>query len=71
MAHADIGLAPCTDDDQVLDRSGEPIPGLWAAGNSVAGERNLIASGFASGQDAGLETSNSLRRWAAPAARGH
>ena len=69
MAHADDGLAPCMDDHQVLDRSGEPIPGLWAAGNSVTGERNLIASAFASGQDAGLEASDSLRRWAGPAAR--
>jgi len=29
----------------------------------VAGERNLIAAAFASGQDAGLEASDSLRRW--------
>ena len=69
-AHADDGLLRCTDDHQVLDTSGEPIPGLWAAGDIVAGERNLIASAFASGQDAGLEASDSLRRWAAPVAHG-
>ena len=67
VAHADDGLLRCTDDHQVLDGSGEPIPGIWAAGDIVAGERNLIASAFASGQDAGLEASDSLRRWAAPA----
>ena len=71
VAHADDGLLGCTDDHQVLDRQGDPIPGLWAAGDIVAGERNLIASAFASGQDAGLEASDSLRRWAAPAAHGN
>ena len=70
VAHDDDGLLRCNDDHQVLDQSGEPIPGLWAAGDIVAGERNLIASAFASGQDAGLEASDSLRRWAAPAAHG-
>ena len=71
MAQADDGLAPCTDDHEVLDSSGEPSAGLLAAGDIVAGERNLIDSAFASGQDAGLEASDGLRRWAAPAARGH
>ena len=69
VAHADDGLLRCSDDHEVLDSSGEPIPGMWAAGDIVAGERNLIASAFASGQDAGLEASDSLRRWAAPGAR--
>ena len=70
VAHSDDGLLRCSDDHEVLDSSGEPIPGMWAAGDIVAGERNLIASAFASGQDAGLEASDSLRRWAAPAEAG-
>ena len=70
VAHSDDGLLRCSDDHEVLDSSGEPIPGIWAAGDIVAGERNLIASAFASGQDAGLEASDSLRRWAAPSAHG-
>lgn len=70
VAHAGDGLLRCSDDHEVLDSSGEPIPGMWAAGDIVAGERNLIASAFASGQDAGLEASDSLRRWAAPSALG-
>ena len=70
VAHSDDGLLRCSGDHEVLDPSGEPIPGMWAAGDIVAGERNLIASAFASGQDAGLEASDSLRRWAAPADAG-
>ncbi len=60
------GLLRCTADHQLLDSSGQPLDGLWAAGDIVSGERNLIASAFASGQDAGLEASDSLRRWAPP-----
>jgi len=67
--HDDEGLLVCDEDHRVLDVNGEPIAGIWACGDIVAGERNLIASAFASGQDAGLEASDSLRRWAAPGAR--
>ena len=32
VAHDDDGLLRCSDDHEVLDSSGEPIAGLWAAG---------------------------------------
>ncbi len=63
--HDDEGLLICDEDHRVLDSHGQPIPGIWAGGDIVAGERNLIASAFASGQDAGLGASDSLRRWPA------
>ena len=63
--HDDEGLLVCDEDHRVLDSHGQPIPGIWACGDIVAGERNLIASAFASGQDAGLGASDSLRRWPA------
>ena len=61
--HDDEGFLVCDEDHRVLDVNGEPIAGIWACGDIVAGERNLIAAAFASGQDAGLEASDSLRRW--------
>ena len=54
------------EDNQVLNEAGEPIPGLYAAGDLVAGERNLIAAAFAMGQNAGLCATDSLRRWRFP-----
>ena len=61
--HDDEGFLVCDEDHRVLDVDGKPIAGIWACGDIVAGERNLIAAAFASGQDAGLEASDSLRRW--------
>ena len=61
--HDDEGFLLCDGDHRVLNVDGQPIPGIWACGDIVAGERNLIAAAFASGQDAGLEASDSLRRW--------
>src|SRR5690606_11052781 len=57
------GLLVIDEDGQVLDSSGEPVPGLFAAGDIVSDERNLIATAFALGQNAGLSASDSLRRW--------
>ena len=60
------GLIIANEDMQMLDSSGEPIPGLFAAGDIISGERNLIATAFALGQEAGLSASDSLRRWHFP-----
>lgn len=60
------GLLVTDEDGQVLDANGEPVPGLYAAGDVVAGSRKLIATAFASGQNAGLSASDSLRRWKRP-----
>jgi thioredoxin reductase len=60
------GLIITNDDAQLLDSHGNPIPGLFAAGDIVSGERNLIATAFALGQEAGLSASDSLRRWHHP-----
>ncbi len=60
------GLLVVDEDNQVLDESGEPIPGLYAAGDVVAGERKLIAAAFAMGQNAALCATDSLRRWHFP-----
>ena len=60
------GLIVATEDMQMLDSSGEPIPGLFAAGDIISGERNLIATAFALGQEAGLSASDSLRHWHFP-----
>jgi len=51
----------------MLDQHGERIPGLFAAGDIVSGKRNLIATAFALGQEAGLSASDSLRKWQYPA----
>ena len=60
------GLIVTNEDMQMLNSSGELIPGLFAAGDIVSGERNLIATAFALGQEAGLSASDSLRRWHFP-----
>lgn len=60
------GLLVIDEDGQVLDTAGNPVPGLYAAGDIVAGTRNLIATAFALGQNAGLSASDSLRKWKWP-----
>ena len=60
------GLIIANEDMQMLDSKGEPIPGLFAAGDIISGERNLIATAFALGQEAGLSASDSLRKWHYP-----
>jgi thioredoxin reductase (NADPH) len=60
------GLIIANEDMQMLDSQGAPIPGLFAAGDIISGERNLIATAFALGQEAGLSASDSLRRWHFP-----
>lgn len=62
----DEGLIIANEDMQMLDSKGEPIPGLYAAGDIISGERNLIATAFALGQEAGLSASDSLRKWHYP-----
>jgi thioredoxin reductase len=63
LQHSEDGLLVCDADRRLLDTTGHPIPGIWACGDIVAGERNLIAAAFASGQDAALQASDTLRRW--------
>ena len=60
------GLIIANEDMQILDNKGVPIPGLFAAGDIISGERNLIATAFALGQEAGLSASDSLRQWHFP-----
>lgn len=60
------GLIIANEDMQMLHTDGEPIPGLYAAGDIISGERNLIATAFALGQEAGLSASDSLRKWHYP-----
>lgn len=60
------GLLVIDEDGQVLDSGGNPVPGLFAAGDVVAGTRNLIATAFGLGQNAGLSASDSLRKWQWP-----
>ncbi len=67
VQHDDQGLLVCDRRHAILDAGGVPIPGLWACGDIVSGERKLIATAFGSGQDAGLHASDSLRTWAEPA----
>jgi thioredoxin reductase len=57
------GLLVVDEDAQVLDPGGTPIPGLFAAGDIVAGQRNLIATAFGLGQNAGLAASDLMREW--------
>ncbi|MBM4437616.1 MAG: NAD(P)/FAD-dependent oxidoreductase [Actinobacteria bacterium] len=66
LARGDDGLLRCDASHRVLDAAARPIPGLWACGDIVHGERKLIATAFGSGQDAGLEASDSLRDWRRP-----
>lgn len=60
------GLLVVDEDAQVLDPQGNPVPGLYAAGDIVSGERNQIATAFGLGQNAGLAASDSLREWRWP-----
>ena len=60
------GLIVANEDMQMLDGNGNPIPSLFAAGDIISGERNLIATAFALGQEAGLSASDSLRQWHYP-----
>ncbi len=60
------GLIITNEDGQLLDAEGNPVKGLFAAGDIVSGERNLIATAFALGQEAGLSASDSLRKWHYP-----
>ena len=60
------GLIITNEDMQMLDNNDDPIPGLFAAGDIISGERNLIATAFALGQEAGLSASDSLRKWHYP-----
>lgn len=60
------GLLVVDEDGQLLDQNSEKVPGLYAAGDIVADERNLIATAFALGQNAGLSASDSLRKWQWP-----
>jgi thioredoxin reductase len=57
------GLLVVDEDGQVLDPEGTPVPGLFAAGDIVAGQRNLIATAFGLGQNAGLAASDLMREW--------
>lgn len=61
------GLLVVGEDSEVLFSDGSPVPGLYAAGDIVAGQRKLIATAFALGQDAGLSASDSLRLYTWPA----
>jgi thioredoxin reductase len=60
------GLLAVNEDNQVLDTSGMPVPGLYAAGDIVSGARKLIASAFGAGQNAALSATDSLRQWQRP-----
>ena len=57
------GLLVVDEDGQVLEPDGTPVPGLFAAGDIVAGQRNLIATAFGLGQNAGLAASDLMREW--------
>jgi thioredoxin reductase len=51
------------EDGQVLDSDDCPVPGLFAAGDIVADQRNLIATALGLGQNAGLAASDLMREW--------
>ena len=57
------GLLVVDEDGQVIDPEGEPVPGLFAAGDIIADQRNLIATAFGLGQNAGLAASDLMREW--------
>lgn len=60
------GLLAVDDQNRVLDPSGSPVPGIYAAGDVVSGGRKLITSALGMGQNAGLCATDSLRRWQYP-----
>ena len=51
------------EDGQVLGQDDVPVPGLFAAGDIVADQRNLIATALGLGQNAGLAASDLMREW--------
>jgi len=51
------------EDGAVLGADGNAVPGLFAAGDIVAGQRNLIATAFGLGQNAGLSAADLMREW--------
>lgn len=57
------GLLVVDEDARVLGPDGSPVPGLFAAGDVVAGQRNLIATALGLGQNAGLAASDLMREW--------
>ena len=57
------GLLVVDEDGAVLGPDGEPVPGLFAAGDIVSGQRNLIATAFGLGQNAGLSAADLMREW--------
>jgi thioredoxin reductase len=57
------GLLLIDEDGQVLNPQGEAVPGLFAAGDIVSNQRNLIATAFGLGQNAGLSASDLMREW--------
>ena len=59
----DEGQIYVDEDGQVLNVEDRPIVGVYAAGDIVADQRNLIATAFGLGQNAGLAASDSLREW--------
>ncbi len=66
VATDEDGLLEVDEDNQVQDSAGEPVPGLYAAGDIVAGERKLVTASFGMGQNAGICASDSLRKWKFP-----
>ena len=59
----DEGQLYVDEDGQVIGPDDCPVPNLYAAGDIVADQRNLIATAFALGQNAALAASDSLREW--------
>lgn len=57
------GLLVVDEDGQALDAEGQKVPGVFAGGDVVSGTRKLIATAFASGQNAGLSASDAVRIW--------
>ncbi len=59
----DEGLLFVDEDGAVIGTDGNAVPGLFAAGDIVAGQRNLIATAFGLGQNAGLSAADLMRDW--------
>jgi len=66
LSRSDEGLLRTGSGGELLRADGGVFPGLYAAGDVVAGTRKLIAAAQASGQEAALTASDALRRWPAP-----